>query len=117
MRFILALFLIAALSFIAGLYGPWWTIAIVAFLVMLLLPMAAGRSFLAGFLAIFLLWSVIALVIDVKNEGYLAGQVGEMFGLGSTSLLMVLVTGIIGGLVSGLGAMTAAFLRPAKRRY
>jgi hypothetical protein len=116
MRFLLSFLLIALLSFIAGLFGPWWLIAVVAFLVILLLPQTAGKSFLAGFLAIFLLWSLLALIIDLKNDSYLSAQVAQLFGLGPASILLVLITGLLGGIVSGLAAMTSAFLQPVKRR-
>ena len=50
MRLLLAVLLTALLSFIAGLFLPWWSIAPIAFLVALLLGLGVGRSFLAGFL-------------------------------------------------------------------
>ena len=55
MKFIAALIITALLSFIAGLYLPWWGIAIAAFIVALLVYQKAGMAFLSGFLGLFFL--------------------------------------------------------------
>lgn len=117
MRLLVSILLIAVLSFIAGLYGPWWTIAIIAFLVALLIPQSVGRSFLAGFLAILLLWVVLAFIKDLSNDSYLSARVAQLFKLGAASILLIFITGLIGGLVSGFAAMSGAALRPAKRKF
>jgi hypothetical protein len=117
MKFLISILLIALLSYIACLYGPWWSIAIVAFLVTLLIPQSLVRSFLSGFLAIFLLWGLLALMMDMKNDSFLSEKVAQLFKLGAASLLLIVITGIIGGLVGGFAGMTGAALRPAKRKY
>lgn len=111
MRFVLATFLIVVAGFIAGLYLPWWSIAIVAFLVALLVPQGIGRSFLSGFTGIFLLWGLLALWIDIKNESILSGKVAQLFFLGNHSVLLILATALIGALVGGFAAMSGASLR------
>jgi hypothetical protein len=115
MRFFLATLLIALLSFIAGLFLPWWSIAIVAFLVALLLQQGIGRSFLAGFAGIFLLWALVAFWIDVKNESLLSHKIAQLFPLGGSSFLLILITALIGALVGGFAAMAGSSLRPARR--
>ena len=115
MRFLLTVLLIAALSFIAGLYLSWWSLAIIAFAVALLIPQSIGKSFLAGFTGIFLLWGLLSFWIDTKNEGLLAGKISQLFGLGDGSLLLVLVTALIGALVGGFAALSGASIRPRVR--
>jgi hypothetical protein len=118
MKFIATAVLIVLLSFIAGLYLPWWSIAIVAFLVALLIPQGIGKSFLAGFLAIFLLWGLLALWIDVKNESVLSGKIAQLFPVGGSSIILILITALIGALVAGFAAMSGSSLRPVrKKRY
>lgn len=119
MRFILTLLLIAALSFLAGLRIEWWSIAIVAFAIGLLIPQTIISAFLSGFLGIFILWAVIALWIDIKNNSVLSHKISELFKLGGSSILLILVTALIGGLVGGFAAMAGSSLRqgPAVRRY
>jgi len=113
MRFILALLLTAALGFLAGLRLGWWSIALVAFLVGLLIPQTTGRSFLSGFTGIFLLWALLAFWIDAKNGSTLSKRIAELFQLGGSSILLVFVTALIGGLVAGFAAMAGNSLRPA----
>ena len=119
MRFVLALLLTIVLSFLAGLLLNWWSIALIAFLIALLIPQTIGNAFLSGFLGIFILWAVLALWIDIKNENTLAHEVAELFKLGGSSVLLILVTALIGGLVGGFAAMAGSSLRPVPklRRY
>lgn len=116
MRFILATLLTATLSFLAGLYMPWWSIAVVSFLVALLVKQRYGLAFISGFLGIFLLWGILAFWIDVKNNGVLSHKIAQLFPLGDSSVLLILVTGLVGGLVGGFAAMSGSTLRPVERR-
>lgn len=115
MRFLLATLLIAVLSFIAGLFLPWWSIALVAFLVALLIRQRIGAGFLAGFLGIFLMWSLLAFWIDIKNESILSHKIAQLFPLGGSSVLLILVTALVGALVGGFAAMAGSSLWPLKK--
>ena len=115
MKIILAILLIAVLSFIAGLYLPWWSLAIVCFLIALLLIRHIGYGFLAGFVGIFLLWSVLSFLIDSKNESILSHKIANLLPLGGSTVLLILVTAFVGGLVGGFAAMAGSSLSPAKR--
>lgn len=115
MRFILSILLIAALSFIAGLVLPWWSIAIVAFIVALCLPQSTGLGFLSGFLGIFILWFILAFWIDIKNESLLSHKIAQLFPLGGSSIAIIFVSALIGGLVGGFAAMSGNSLRPYRR--
>ena len=116
MRFILATLLTVTLSFIAGLYTPWWSIAIISFLVALLIKQHYGLAFVSGFLGIFLFWGLLAFWIDIKNNGVLSHKIAALFPLGGSSVLLILVTGLVGGLVGGFAAMSGSSLRPLERK-
>jgi hypothetical protein len=116
MRVLLAILLIAALSLLAGMFLPWWTIAIVSFLVALLLIRSVGLAFLAGFAGVFLLWTLLASWIDVRNDSILSSKIAQILPLGGSSILLVLITGLIGGLVGGFAAMAGTSLKPYRRR-
>lgn len=116
MKLLLSIALIAIFSWIAGVFLPWWSIALVAFLVGLLFIYSLWRSFLAGFIAIFILWGLLALWIDIKNESILSHKIAQIFPLGGSSFLMILVTAFIGGLVGGFAAMAGSALKPALRK-
>jgi hypothetical protein len=111
MRFLLSVLLIIFFAFIAGLYLPWWSIALISFLVLLLIPQGVGISFLAGFISIFLLWAGLALVIDIKNESIMSQKIAALFSLGEASFILIIITGLLGGLVAGFAAMSGSTLR------
>ena len=111
MRFFLTILLTMLLSFIAGLYLPWWSVAIVAFFAALLVPPRIGLGFFAGFLGIFLLWGALAFWIDTANESILSHKIALLFPLGGSTLLLILITAFIGGLVGGFAAMAGSSIR------
>lgn len=111
MKFIVSLLLTALLSFAAGLYLPWWSIAICAFVVSVLIIQQPFRAFLAGFGGVFLLWLVLSWAIDVANNEILSHKIAQIFPLGGISFLLILVTAIVGGLVGGLAALSGSYLR------
>ena len=115
MKLLLSVLLIAALSFLCGLFLPWWSIAIIAFIVTVLIPQTSGTGFLSGFLGIFLLWGILSFWIDIKNDGILAGKIAQLLPLGGVTILLVLVTALIGGLVAGFAGMAGSSLRPVHR--
>jgi hypothetical protein len=116
MRTLLAILLTATLAFIAGTYLPWWSIAIVAFLVALLLRQSPGMGFLSGFLGIFLCWGIVALWIDIRNQHILSQRIAGLMKLGDSSVLILLVTALVGGLVGGFAAMAGSALLPSRKK-
>lgn len=111
MRFILATLLTAALCFIAGLYAPWWSIAVISFLVALLIKQRYGVAFVSGFLGVFLCWGLLAFWMDTKNNSILSHKIAAVLPLGGSAVLLILVTGLVGGLVGGFAAMSGTSLR------
>lgn len=116
MKLIASILLTALLAYIAGLYFPWWSLAIAAFLVALLVHQRAGKAFLSGFLGLFLLWGGLAWWIDLKNDSYLSHKVAELLPLGGNPGLLILVTALVGALVAGFGAMSGSYLRSIKSK-
>lgn len=111
MKFIISILLTALLSFTAGLYLWWWSFALCAFLVSVLILQRPGKAFLAGFSGVFLFWFVFAWIINSANDGILAHKIAEIFPLGGVSFLLILVSALIGGLVGGLAALSGSYLR------
>lgn len=111
MRFFLATILTGVLAYIAGLFLPWWVLALIAFSVALLFPQRSGLAFLSGFLAIFLMWSLVAVWIDVSNNSLLSHKVAQLLPLGGSTILLIIVSALVGGLVGGFAALSGASLR------
>lgn len=110
MKFLLATLLTATLSFLTGLLLPWWSIAIVSFLVAFFIRQHYGASFFSGFAGIFLCWGLLSLWIDIKNKSVLSHKIAQLFPLGGSSVLLILVTALVGALVGGFAAMSGGSL-------
>ena len=111
MKFIVAILLTALLAFAESLFFPWWSIAIASFIVAVFIHQKPWKAFLCGFLGLFLLWAGQASFIDFKNEHILSQKVANILPLGGNTLLLILITAFIGGLVSGFGALTGSFTK------
>ena len=111
MKFAVSVILIAFLAFALGLYLPWWSIAIAAFVITALIHQRPGVSLLAGFAAIFLLWLILAAVIDMRNQHILSRKLASLLPLGGNSFLLMLITALVGGLVAALAALSGSYLR------
>lgn len=102
--------LIALLSFILQYFLPWWIIAIVAFGLAFWKGSSAGKAFLAGFLAIIVVWAAMATFTHIRTDGILTSKIAALFNL-PVSALLIVVTAIIGGLVGGIAALSGFYTR------
>ncbi len=112
MKFLISIILIIFLSFCACLYFPWWSIALVAFIVSVIIRQTPLVSFFSGFTALFLLWGILTFWISNNNDDILAHKVSLLIFKADNSFLLILSTALIGALVAGFAAVTASFLRP-----
>jgi hypothetical protein len=115
MKLIVAIILTALLAFVGGIYMQWWSLAIAAFIIALLIPQKAGKAFLSGFLGVFILWAALAWWINMKNESILAKKIAAVLPLGGNAYLLILVTAFVGGLVGGFAALSASYLRTSPK--
>ncbi|MEO9022053.1 MAG: hypothetical protein ABI237_00160 [Ginsengibacter sp.] len=115
MKLIVTIILIILFSFLACLYLPWWSIAIVAFIIAVIIPQKPLPSFLSGFIALLLLWGFLSLWISVNNGHILAHRVSLLIFKTDSPFLLIIATSLIGALVAGFAALTGSFLRIRKR--
>jgi hypothetical protein len=113
-KFVASILVIALLSFASGLYLPWWSIAIVAFLVSLLIYQKPGFAFIAGFAALFLLWGSIALLKSSANGHILAGRMSMLILKSNSPGTLVFISTLIGAIVGGMAALTGSLTRRLK---
>lgn len=117
MKLITSILLTILLAFAAGLFEfPWWSFAVTSFVVFVSIPQHPGKSFLAGFASLFVLWATIALKMDWANEHLLSAKVAGILPLKGNSYLLILITSIVGGLVAGLAALTGSLTRKAFKK-
>lgn len=107
--------LIVILSYLGGLFLPWWTVAIAAFLVAVIIPLPPFRSFMNGFIAVFLLWLALAFLADIRNDHILANRMSELILKIKSPILIGVVSAFIGGLIAGLGSLSGSYLRYNKK--
>ena len=106
MKFLIQILSTIIIGFILELFLPWWTIAIASFAVAYLVDTKSLASFFAGFLGIAILWVGMALYIDQSTHSILTEKVNRLLPLNA-----FLLTGLIGGLVGGLSALTGSLVR------
>jgi hypothetical protein len=108
MRRPIQILVIIILGFFLELFLPWWSVAVAAFAGGVLIN--SRMNFLAGFLAIGLLWLAKALITDLSADSELADRVASTFMLHNKALLF-LFTFLLSGLVGGFAAMTGGAMR------
>jgi hypothetical protein len=105
--------LIAILSLLAQFFLPWWSLAVVAFLVCFWRSSGGGRAFLSGFLGVAIVWLLYALLIQFRTDGLFVGRMSELLFKTNTQVLPVVVTALIGGLVGGLAGLSGYLVKQA----
>ncbi|MFZ9046763.1 MAG: hypothetical protein ACO2ZZ_12965 [Cyclobacteriaceae bacterium] len=110
MKFIVRLILIAALSYFLPFYLPWWIIIIIGIAVGLLLPGNGWNLFNAGFLGGGIVWLGYAIKLDYDTQSIMTNKMILLVGI-SDPLLLLLGSGLIGGLGAGFGALAGASFR------
>ena len=89
MRFPVQILVIIILGFFMELFFPWWSVAIAAFAGGLLIN--TRSNFLAGFLAVGLLWVGKALISDLSTDSDLADRVARIFMLHNKAVLIFII--------------------------
>ena len=115
MKFIISIVLTALLSFALCLYLPWWSIALAAFAIAALIPQKPGIAFLTGFVALFLLWGIMAFCISSNNGHLLAHKVSLLLLKFDNPYALIAETALIGALVAAFAALAGSFLRTDKK--
>lgn len=111
MKFILAVISTGLLAYASGLVFPWWSVALAGFISGVWLLQKPGMSFLSSFISVFLLWSGFAFFRSQQNDDILATRFAQLILKSGNPLLLILLTGAIGGLISGLGALSGSLAR------
>ena len=106
-----ALFGIALIVYLLGPIGPWWLALPISAAVASLMNLKARDGLIAGFLACSFIWILQAWSIDSSNASILSDRIGNLIGL--SSLILILLTGLLGGITGALGGLFGALVRQA----
>ncbi|EHQ28603.1 hypothetical protein [Mucilaginibacter paludis] len=109
-------FIILILSLVVSYVLPWWIVAIIAFLAAFFIAKSSAHAFWSAFAAIFIAWVILALFKSVPNNHILATRVAHLFPFGGQWIWLLLITGIVGGLVAGMSALSGVLLKQSLRK-
>ena len=106
----MALVLSILLGWLALIFLPWWVGAIATCITGYFLLNELIRSFVIGFIALFTVWTIMALWQNLGTYVSVSDSMGLVFG-GIPGSLVYILTGLIGGITGGLGSLTGTLLR------
>ncbi len=110
-NFFFSIIIILTASAVLQQFLPWWIIVLPAFAVGCFYEQKSHIAFLSGFIAVFVMWSFYAFFLSAANDDILAQKVAALLPLQGKVSLLFIVTGTIGGLVSGFAALSGNLLR------
>ena len=115
MRFVQTLLFVVIANAILQPFLTWWIIAVVALAAGFIFQQNALTSFAAGFIGVFLLWVGYALYLDSGNNYILSTKIATLLAAltGDSRIGLLMLTGFVGGLVSGLGTLSGNLLKKA----
>ncbi|HRP56294.1 hypothetical protein [Agriterribacter sp.] len=111
MKFTVSIILTALLSFVACLYLPWWSIAVVSFLIAIVIFQKPYMAFITGFVSLLLLWGGLAWWISSANDDLLAHKISVLVIKADSPFLLVGLTAMTGAVVAAFAAMSGSLLR------
>jgi len=113
MKMLLQIIAIVIFGYIAEYFLPWYSIAIIAFVFGFLLR--SNANFLAGLIAIALLWGFEMWMIDSIASTDLASRVSMILPI-KQKWILITVTLFMGGLVGGFASLTGSLLRTKRKK-
>ena len=93
------------LAFILSLFLPWWSVMTAALTTALFIPLKKAAVFFIPFLAILLFWVMYSFILSSGNDFTLAKRISILLTLGGSPYVLMLVSGIVGGLAAGISAI------------
>lgn len=93
------------IALVFSLFLPWWSVMLAAFITGLLINLKKMAVFFIPFIAIGLFWAVYAFILGSSNDFIMAKKIAVLFPLGGNPYVLILVTGLIGGLAAGVAGI------------
>ncbi|WP_422859927.1 hypothetical protein ACOKFD_03170 [Flagellimonas sp. S174] len=93
------------LAALFSLFLPWWSVMTAALVTSLFLPLKKAAVFFVPFLGVLLFWAVYCIVLSSANDFALAKKISQLLQIGGNPFLLILITGIVGGLAAGMTAI------------
>jgi hypothetical protein len=71
----------------------------------LFIPLKKVAVFFIPFLAILVFWALYSFILSSGNDYTLAKRISVLLSLGGNPYLLILITGVVGGLAAGIVAV------------
>jgi hypothetical protein len=110
MKFLIEILVVAILALVIQTFLPWYSAAFAGLVAGLTFNSKALISFSAAFAGVFLVWLGYAFWLDTQNASVLSSKIAVLFSV-NKPVLLLLITGIIGGITGGLGGWAGSELR------
>jgi nitrate reductase gamma subunit len=92
------------------MFLPWWSLAIVAFVLAFLLGKKASKTFLSAFFGCGIVWLFMAFYIHFAKGDLMTSRVAALLSLHGT-VFLYLGSFLIAAVVGGLAALSGFFIR------
>lgn len=115
MKFIGRLALIALLGYFVPAYLPWWILFLISFLVCYAIPGGTFMAFISGFIGGGIVWLGLSYQLDAATSSILSEKMVQIMGLSDKTVLLI-ISGLVGALVSAFGAATGSSFRNIFRK-
>jgi len=106
---------VSAIAVIASLLqwsvGFWWLAPLTAFVVEALIGKGDRTGFFSGFYGIAIPWMILAAYIDHQSGSILTYRLLELFKLPRFASVLILVTGLVGGLSGGVASLAGSWVK------
>lgn len=99
------------IAIVLSQFLPWWSIMIASFISSLLITLKKTAVFFVPFLAVALFWMVYSFMLSSSNDFIMAKKIAVLLPLQGNPYLLILVTGLIGGIVAGIAGILANQLK------
>lgn len=93
------------LAILLSLVLPWWSIMTAALATSLFIPLKRIAVFVVPFLAILLFWVIYSYILSSGNDYTLAKRIAQLLPLGGNPYVLILITGLAGGIAAGIAAI------------
>ena len=84
---------------------PWWSVMLASFITALIFSLKKAAVFLVPFIAIMIFWMVYAFWLSNGNDFVLAKKIAVLLSLKGNPYLLILISGVVGGLAAGVSAI------------
>ncbi len=110
MKFIFSLVICPILAYTLGMILPWWSVALAGALTGFFIPQNRFLSFLSTFLGILIFYSCLIFFISNANNHILAQKISLLVLKNKNEVMIIIVSGMISALVTGISALTGRSL-------